>query len=64
MFRIAVHGRTLRQRYAGERLGRDREMVRDLSIPVVSNGDVKGLGSAARCLRSYRAAGLMIGRTL
>jgi tRNA-dihydrouridine synthase B len=63
VFRIAVHGRTLRQRYAGnadwEEIG---EMVRNLSIPVVANGDVKDIESASQCLEVTGAAGLMIGR--
>ena len=63
VFRIAVHGRTLRQRYAGEADWEEiGEMVRDLSIPVVANGDVKDADTAARCLAVTNAAGLMIGR--
>ena len=63
VLRIAVHGRTLRQRYAGEADWEEiGEMVRDLSIPVVANGDVKDAESAFRCLTVTGAAGLMIGR--
>ncbi len=63
VFRIAVHGRTLRQRYAGEADWEEiGQMVSDLSIPVVANGDVKDAKSAARCLDVTKAAGIMIGR--
>ena len=63
VLRIAVHGRTLRQKYAGEADWEEiGEMVRSLSIPVVANGDVKDADSAFRCLTVTGAAGLMIGR--
>ena len=63
ILRIAVHGRTLRQRYSGNADWHQiREMVDALSIPVVANGDVIDSDTARNCLEVTNAAGLMIGR--
>ncbi len=63
ILRIAVHGRTLRQRYSGNADWHQiREMVDTLSIPVVANGDVIDSDTARNCLEVTNAAGLMIGR--
>lgn len=61
--RICVHGRTLRQRYAGEAdWTQIRDIVEAVDIPVIANGDVVDAQSAADCLEATGAAGLMIGR--
>ncbi len=61
--RICVHGRTLRQRYAGEAdWSQIREITEAVDIPVIANGDVVDAASAAACLDATGAAGLMIGR--
>ena len=63
ILRIAVHGRTLRQRYSGNADWHQiREMVDSLSIPVIANGDVIDANTARNCLEVTNAAGLMIGR--
>jgi len=63
VMRIAVHGRTLSQRYSGVA---DWEAIRAIvdavSIPVIANGDVIDASSAAACMEVTGAAGLMIGR--
>ena len=61
--RVCVHGRTLRQRYSGEAdWSQIREIVGELEIPVIANGDVTSAKSAEACLGKTGAAGLMIGR--
>ncbi|PDH24050.1 MAG: tRNA dihydrouridine synthase DusB [Marine Group II euryarchaeote MED-G36] len=61
--RICVHGRTLRQRYAGQAdWSQIREIVDAVEIPVIANGDVVDAASASACLEATGAAGLMIGR--
>ncbi len=61
--RICVHGRTLRQRYAGQAdWSQIREIVDAVDIPVIANGDVVDANSASACLEATGAAGLMIGR--
>jgi len=62
--RICIHGRTLRQRYAGEAdWSQIREVIEAVDIPVIANGDVVDAHSAAACLDATGAAGLMIGRS-
>ena len=60
---IAVHGRTVAQRYSGkadwEMIAKVKEAV---SIPVIANGDVVDEKSANECLRVSNADFLMIGR--
>ena len=61
--RLCVHGRTLKQRYAGTADWETiRRVVEAVSIPVVANGDVVNAESAQACLQMTGAAGLMIGR--
>lgn len=63
IYRICVHGRTLKQRYSGyadwEQI---REIVDGVEIPVIANGDVVDSESAKLCMDSTKSAGLMIGR--
>ena len=61
--RLCIHGRTLRQRYAGVAdWSSIKEAVHAVDVPVVANGDVVDAASAAACLEHTSAAGLMIGR--
>ncbi|MFH1399562.1 MAG: tRNA dihydrouridine synthase DusB [Candidatus Woesearchaeota archaeon] len=60
---IAVHGRTVKQKYTGKA---DWSVIRDVKdavgIPVIANGDVVDEESAAKCLEESGADMLMIGR--
>lgn len=60
---VTVHGRTRSMLYSGTA---DWDTIaavkRQLSIPVIANGDVVDADSALRCLRRTGADGLMIGR--
>lgn len=61
--RLCIHGRTLRQRYAGTADWTSiQEAVAAVDVPVVANGDVVDAASAAACLEQTAAAGLMVGR--
>ena len=61
--RLCVHGRTLRQRYSGEAdWNYIKKVVDSVNVPVIANGDVVDAKSAAECLNTTHAAGLMIGR--
>ena len=61
--RLCIHGRTLRQRYAGiADWSSIKEAVDAVDVPVVANGDVVDASSAAACLEQTGASGLMIGR--
>lgn len=61
--RLCIHGRTLRQRYAGVAdWSSIKEAVDAVDVPVVANGDVVDASSAAACLEQTGASGLMIGR--
>ncbi|MED5350241.1 MAG: tRNA-dihydrouridine synthase family protein [Candidatus Thermoplasmatota archaeon] len=61
--RICVHGRTLNQKYRGEAdWGTIAEVVEEVDIPVIANGDIVDTKSAKLCLELTNAAGLMIGR--
>jgi len=63
VLRVAVHGRTLSQRYSGvadwQSIAR---IVESVAIPVIANGDITDSTSAAACLKTTNARGLMIGR--
>lgn len=60
---LTVHGRTRSMLYSGTA---DWDMIakvkRQLSVPVIANGDVVDSDSALRCLKWTGADGLMIGR--
>ena len=61
--RLCVHGRTLKQRYSGEAdWTYIKDVVDSVDVPVIANGDVVDTESAALCLETTGAAGLMIGR--
>jgi len=60
---VTVHGRTVLQMYRG---GIRHDLIalaaRELSCPIIANGNVSTPDDAAQVLASTRAAGLMIGR--
>ena len=60
---IAVHGRTREQYYSGEA---DYSVIADVkkavSIPVIGNGDIKGVADAKRMYEITGCDGIMIGR--
>lgn len=60
---LTVHGRTRSMLYSGKA---DWDMIakvkRQLSVPVIANGDVVDSDSALRCLKWTGSDGLMIGR--
>jgi nifR3 family TIM-barrel protein len=61
--RIAVHGRTKEQGYAGVAdWGVIGEVAAAVPVPVIGNGDIDSAGVALRRLRESGVAGLMIGR--
>ena len=61
--RICIHGRTLKQRYAGvANWDTIAEAVERSSVPVIANGDVVDASSAAACFERTAASGVMIGR--
>ena len=62
---VAVHGRTRSQLYSGVA---DWDMItkvkKQLSIPVIANGDITGGEAAVKCLKRTGADGIMIGRSV
>jgi nifR3 family TIM-barrel protein len=61
--RLCIHGRTLNQRYSGiADWNYIRNIVDSVEIPVIANGDIVDGPSAASCLDTTSASGLMIGR--
>ncbi|MBE6986895.1 MAG: tRNA dihydrouridine synthase DusB [Ruminococcaceae bacterium] len=60
---ITIHGRTRSQLYSGVA---DWDMItkvkRELSIPVIANGDIISPETAIKCLKRTGADGIMIGR--
>lgn len=63
VFRLCVHGRTLKQKYDGKADWETiRQVVDAVDIPVFANGDIVDATSAQACLDATGAAGLMIGR--
>jgi nifR3 family TIM-barrel protein len=60
---VAVHWRTRTDKYGGQReLDTIAEVVHRLDIPVIANGDIVDIPSAAETMRYTGCAGLMIGR--
>ena len=60
---ITVHGRTRSMLYSGTAdWDTIAKVKRQLSVPVVANGDIVDAGSALRCKKWTGADGLMIGR--
>ncbi len=60
---LTVHGRTRSMLYSGTAdWDTIAKVVRQLSIPVIANGDIVSGEAARKCLRWTGAAGLMIGR--
>lgn len=60
---LTVHGRTRSQFYSGEpNYKLIAKVVKELSIPVIANGDVVDLASYDRILNETGAAGVAIGR--
>jgi tRNA-dihydrouridine synthase B len=62
---VTVHGRTRCQMYTGQADWRAIRAVRDaISVPLVVNGDIDGIDSAAEALSQSGADGVMIGRAV
>lgn len=60
---LTVHGRTRSMLYSGTAdWDTIAKVVRQLSIPVIANGDIVSGEAARKCLKWTGAAGLMIGR--
>lgn len=60
---IAVHGRTREQYYSGEAdYGVIAEVKRAVDIPVIGNGDIRGVEDAKRMYEITGCDGIMIGR--
>ncbi|MGP8320389.1 MAG: tRNA dihydrouridine synthase [Methanosarcinaceae archaeon] len=60
---ITVHGRTKEQQYSGNSsLEYAKRIKKELSIPVIANGDIKDGESAKHALEYTKCDGLMIGR--
>jgi len=63
---LALHGRTLRQAYAGhadwQAIGRAAELARAAGVPILGNGDVRSLADAEQRVRTFGLDGALIGR--
>lgn len=60
---LVLHPRTVRQAYNGHAdHGITAEVVKETSLPVIANGDIRSSASGLRVLRETGAAGLMLGR--
>lgn len=60
---LIVHGRTQKQGYSGRsNLDFIRDIKKELSIPVIANGDISDESTAKNVLEYTRCDGLMIGR--
>ena len=60
---ITIHGRTKAQGYSGKADWTIiREVKKQLSIPIIANGDIINHKSAKECLDITKADGIMVGR--
>ncbi|MFP4403551.1 MAG: tRNA dihydrouridine synthase [Candidatus Woesearchaeota archaeon] len=60
---IAIHGRTLKQKYSGKANWTVLKQVKEkLKIPVIGNGDVNNSSKAIEMLKKTNVDGVMIGR--
>ncbi|MGI4776121.1 MAG: tRNA dihydrouridine synthase DusB [Janthinobacterium lividum] len=60
---ITIHGRTRCQFYSGKADWKFINLVKkNVSIPVIANGDITSLESAKECLEKSGADGIMVGR--
>ncbi len=63
---IALHGRTLKQRYAGEadwaEIGQAAELIHQTETLILGNGDIKSLADAQKKIETYGVDGVLIGR--
>ena len=63
---IALHGRTLRQGYAGtadwDAIARAAELARQAGVPLLGNGDARSLKDAQQRAANYGLDGVLIGR--
>lgn len=60
---LVLHPRTVRQAYNGHAdHGITAEVVKETSLPVIANGDIRSSVAGLRVLRETGAAGLMLGR--
>ncbi|MEO8581961.1 MAG: tRNA-dihydrouridine synthase [Patescibacteria group bacterium] len=63
---IALHGRTLNQRYAGladwDEIGKAAELVHQTPTLIMGNGDIKNVPEAREKIAKYGLDGVLIGR--
>lgn len=60
---VTVHGRTRVQAFAGETdLGRIREVVEAVAIPVIGNGGIMSSAGAKKMIEATGCAGIMVAR--
>ena len=60
---LSIHGRTRTAKYTGDaEYATIRQVVREVDIPVLANGDIASANKARRVLDYTGAAGVMVGR--
>ncbi|MBK8048564.1 MAG: tRNA-dihydrouridine synthase family protein [Anaerolineales bacterium] len=63
---ISLHGRTLRQRYAGEaqwdEIAQAAEFARAAAVPLLGNGDIQSIEDAQKLVAATGVDGVLIGR--
>lgn len=63
---IAVHGRTLNQRYTGlanwDEIAKAKETARSTQTIVIGNGDIKTVQEAREKIATYKVDGVLLGR--